>query len=952
MSYIRKLEGENMLKEYFEIQEEYEKKFGDKTIVLYENGKFYEFYQIHNETEKRGKAGEICSILNIVLTKRDKGISEVTIKNPQMGGIPLVSRDRHLSILIQNDFTVVLIEQISSPPKPERAITRIVSKSTHIDDINSQTNYMMCIITRTEEYKSSRITVAGWCAVDISTGTFYTEEIHPVNTVLNFSVFEEINKVMISIRPQTVIAYSLDGDISVLNAIEDVVKIKFNILEKIPENAHKITYQNHSFQKIFNITGQLSPIETLNLEYKELARISIMTILQYINDHNPRLTEKLSLPVCLNNSTYLQLENNTIEQLDVYTGKKDSLFEIVDFTNTKLGKRLLLFSLLNPIIDAKELQNRYDIISNFGYYKEIIPHLKSIVDIERLYRKIILLFSSPIEISSLMKSLEAFYTILEMMKTKDNGKYFPLQKLTSDITEIVMFLSDQVRTELLSKYSNRKDITGHIFIKNERTLEIESEIIKYRGILKELADYFSLSYFKKADSVTLGRNDSDGTYFFRMTCKSGDTFEKKAKTDGKVKIRDMEFNPDIFKKDTRIKSVAKLSSSETDSISQKISDLEEELVQLNSEMFEEMLREFAERFDEYFKRIIKYIGLIDFFKSGAELAEKYKYTVPALIEGESQILAEEVRHPIVERISDREFITNDIDLQSTRGYLIFGINGIGKSIYMKSVGVNLILAQIGYPVAAKSFRFSPYNKVMTRILSNDNLYKGYSSFMVEMIELKRILDNCDNKTLILADELTHGTEIHSGTAIITAAILELIERGSNFVFTSHLHNIITLPQIKNLGEALKICHMRVSYDEGKDVIIYDRKLVPGAGDPLYGLECCRGLHLDERFLKIAGDIRNEILNLNKPVKASKYNPKLMVDKCYICNSDNDLHTHHITEQFQAGEDGFINIFHKNNMHNLVVLCEECHRKVHKKQIKITGWKFTTRGNRLEYKEVK
>jgi DNA mismatch repair protein MutS len=147
--------------------------------------------------------------------------------------------------------------------------------------------------------------------------------------------------------------------------------------------------------------------------------------------------------------------------------------------------------------------------------------------------------------------------------------------------------------------------------------------------------------------------------------------------------------------------------------------------------------------------------------------------------------------------------------------------------------------------------------------------------------------------------------------------------------------------------SLKVYHMKVSYNEEDDVLVYDRKLTEGPGEPLYGIECCKGLHLNKDFLKMASNIRKEIMG-KKPTRTSRYNEKLIIDNCYICDSTHDLHTHHIVEQYKADKDGFVGIFHKDNIHNLVVLCEECHKKVHQNKITITGWKFTSQGNKLEY----
>jgi DNA mismatch repair protein MutS len=232
---------------------------------------------------------------------------------------------------------------------------------------------------------------------------------------------------------------------------------------------------------------------------------------------------------------------------------------------------------------------------------------------------------------------------------------------------------------------------------------------------------------------------------------------------------------------------------------------------------------------------------------------------------------------------------------------------------------------------------------MTRILSNDNLYKGYSSFMVEMVELKNILSRASKHSLALADELTHGTETQSGAAIMAATIINLSKSGCRFCFTSHLHQLSKMDRIKEL-ENVGMYNMKVEYLPQEDRLVYHRKLQEGAGIPLYGLECCKGLHLDREFLNLAMEIRKEILDENKmildPEKKSAYNSDFYLSECNICGTNKTLHTHHIDEQHLAVSNGYIDEKgHKDSLHNLICLCESCHQKLHKGLYKIE--KFDT-----------
>jgi hypothetical protein len=134
------------------------------------------------------------------------------------------------------------------------------------------------------------------------------------------------------------------------------------------------------------------------------------------------------------------------------------------------------------------------------------------------------------------------------------------------------------------------------------------------------------------------------------------------------------------------------------------------------------------------------------------------------------------------------------------------------------------------------------------------------------------------------------------------------------------------------------------------MMIYERKLRPGSGKPIYGLECCKGLHLDTDFLEMANKYRERLMN--EEVKKSNYHKEIEMKKCYICKSKENLHTHHIEEQHLADDEGFIGNIYKNNYFNLVVLCDDCHHLIHNNTYKITGWKITSRGVKLIWKKSK
>jgi DNA mismatch repair protein MutS len=239
---------------------------------------------------------------------------------------------------------------------------------------------------------------------------------------------------------------------------------------------------------------------------------------------------------------------------------------------------------------------------------------------------------------------------------------------------------------------------------------------------------------------------------------------------------------------------------------------------------------------------------------------------------------------------------------------------------------------------------------MTRICGNDNIYKGMSSFVVEMTELRNIIQRADKNSLIIGDEICSGTEAISGICIVSSAINELLNKKTSFIFTSHLHELPTINLIKDRKE-LKIYHMHIEIT-ADNKIIYERKLKEGQGSNIYGIEVCKSLDMPIDFMTNAEKIRKELLGINDKLletKKSNYNSCLFMDICQICKKNKSEDTHHINYQSFSNENGFFENFHKNNKHNLVNICRECHDKEHSGQINIEGYKQTNEGVILDVK---
>ena len=279
--------------------------------------------------------------------------------------------------------------------------------------------------------------------------------------------------------------------------------------------------------------------------------------------------------------------------------------------------------------------------------------------------------------------------------------------------------------------------------------------------------------------------------------------------------------------------------------------------------------------------IIEYTAECDLIQCRCYIANKYNYCKPEIQEAEkAYVHFTKIRHPLIEQLNERElYVTNDYCIGSSsdnapNGILLYGTNAVGKTSFIKSIGIAIIMAQAGLYVPCETFVYSPYNYIFTRILGNDNIFKGLSTFAVEMSELRTILRMCDKNSVVLGDELCSGTESTSALSIFAAGIEHLHKIQASFIFATHFHEVANYKEIKEL-DRLRLCHMSVIFDRERRTLVYDRKLREGPGENMYGLEVCKALDLPYTFLdrahelriKYSGDPTSQILQS----KTSRYN---------------------------------------------------------------------------------
>jgi DNA mismatch repair protein MutS len=929
-------------------------------------GSFHECYC--NETEGLNLV-ELAEKLDVVCTKKNSK-EPLSKKNPRMMGFPIHVTDNFIEKLCNINYTVIKIDQTSEPPKPKREVVGIFSPGTLINS-STTSNYIISIVI--DKIKTNNLCI-GLASYDLSTGYGSYFETYSNNDDLML-VLDDAMRYIETCPPKEIIVHNnLNDDEKFNNLTIDNIFGYLNIDKKILfsynniKNTNKLTYQKIIFEKIF--PNEKNIFEILNLHLYNWARFALTNLYDYLENHQFQLINKLKQPVEFKNNKFLYLGNHSLDQLNVFNKNPNekSLFQIINNTKTLLGKRFLSDALTKPLIDKELIETRYNSIENIinnKLYDPLSSLLEDIADIQRLVRRLELGTMHPYELYTLYLSL---YQINKLtLYCKDNN-IFDID-LNYDVTNILDYINETFNLEQITSlnFTNFTEYEYTIFKINKYKEidnlleEINSSTHFMDNLIEKLSSYVGdkKCFVKKNEennsTIQLKFNERDKHYLL-LTNRRCELLKKNLKNVetimiGKyiLNVSDLEFIELPRSSYTKINCV-KIKEISNELVVQKI-----KMAKYLKEKFKLELNTIANKFNEILNYWGEKVGFIDFINSGAITTIKNHYCKPIVeINKESFFNGTNLRHPIVEYISkDYEYKTHSLALGGSNelsGILLYGINSSGKSTLMKSIGLNIILAQIGYYVAAQGFIYTPYHSLFTRISGNDNIYRGLSSFMVELTELSSILKRNNCNTLVIADEVCRGSENTSSTIIVAYMLKTLCESKTSFITASHLHELVNLPTVKNLSN-LQIKHIKLTYDDASDQLIYDRVLSNGSGSNFYGLQVAKYLMKNNTFNESTDEILKEYNG--HVIKKSKYNSENYLVECEICKSKNNLETHHIVEQRLFDNEVIIN---KDNLHiqkdanyNLVTLCRQCHDDVDRNKIIIYGWEETSNGRQLNYK---
>lgn len=386
---------EILVKDYFDIHNHYETIYGKfRTIVLIQVGSFHECYG----TDEEGiDLISLSQTLNIVCTKKNNNVA-ISKSNPRMLGFPIYVTQNYIDKLIELNYTVILIDQVTEPPQPKRKITNIFSPATYINKkINNNLYLVSIVLDKIKDTKTNNYLVCiGLSAYDLTTGEGSIYETYSNGNDILLGLDDALRFLEKYPPRETILQNNLLETEVIINMTVKDILLYLNIEEKntyqIKIKEHdKVEYQKKILKKIYQIESNIDIIEFLGLQFYNWSRLSLIILLDYVSNHQIKLLEKLKIPEHYESSKYLYLGNRSLEQLDVFTKTGNTnLLNIINYTKTPLGKRYLVSQLTTPLIDEDILNKRYKIIEKIiknNNEKEINGYLEDIYDIEKIIRK-------------------------------------------------------------------------------------------------------------------------------------------------------------------------------------------------------------------------------------------------------------------------------------------------------------------------------------------------------------------------------------------------------------------------------------------------------------------------------------------------------------------------------------------------------------------------------------
>lgn len=776
-------------------------------ILFFRLGDFYEMFL--------DDAILVSKELELTLTKRSTAGDGIP-----MCGVPYHAAESYINKLVNKGYKVAICEQIGDPKAKgltKREVIKIITPGTVMNEsalTSSKNNYIALIYE-----ENHAIYLAG---ADISTGEcFYSIYDGPDRCQL---LFDELYRLMMPelllIKP-----FSYEGE------LKNFLSLRLN---------------NCFVNELTEITSQVEDLmlqhfDVHNRPDNKIAHKAIATLLEYLHETVKTDLTHLNKLTYLDSSKSLFIDTYTLRNLEITRnlrdgGKKDTLYDVLDFTKTAMGSRLLRKWLEYPLLSPKKINDRLDavanLVSDFSLRNNLREQLKEIYDFERLLTRMEVGTANARDMNALKSSLYVLPAIKKSLAKATAKLLANIHQKISTYNDLVVLIDKAIVED--PSFSIREG--G--FIKDGYNQELD----EYRNIAKNskrLLQQMEEDEKNKTGikSLKIGYNKVFGYYI-------------------EVRHSSTEMVPENYIRKQTLANAERYITPELKEFETKILGAQEKIVQLEYNLFTE-LRDILKTKISSIQNTAHEIAILDVLVSLAQAGDEYNYIRPKLLD-DGTIHIKDGRHPLVERILNQDlFVPNDTHLDNAQNeiMIITGPNMAGKSTYMRQSALLTLMTQVGSFIPAREASISPVDKIFTRIGASDDLVSGQSTFMVEMNEVSHILKYATNKSLVILDEIGRGTSTYDGMSIARAVIEHIRDHiGAKTLFATHYHELTDLEDdvhVKNYCIAVK--------EKGSDVTFL-RRIIRGSADKSYGIHVAKLAGLPQEVVKRAETILIDLEN--------------------------------------------------------------------------------------------
>ena len=771
----------------------------EDVILFYRIGDFYEmFFE---------DAINVSHDLELTLTGKNAGLDE---KIP-MCGVPHHAANIYIDKLIDKGYKVAICEQVEDPKDAKgivkREVIRIVSKGTVMSDdmLDAKNNNFI-----------GALKDLGHCFslsyADLSTGEF-------ISVLVEYELEKIINEIVNDNITELIINGNVDPRIiNILKNNYSVTISKEEVDEEIPE--YKDLYKDIKDVRIIS---------------------SVCVLLNYLTSTQKRSIDHLQNVKVKDYKTYLKMDIHTKRNLELTENLRTkertySLLWLLDKTKTAMGSRMLKQMIENPLIDKEEIENRYDMVSKlleeFLLKDELKDLLKEVYDLERLAGRVSFGNANARDLLQLKSSLKVLPRIKEIVSI------LGFNLVIDDLTDLYEFLDKSI-------YENPPiTLKEGYLIKSGYNKELDDLKLARSGG----KDFIAKLEEKEKErtgikNLRVGYNRVFG-YYIEVSKGNSRQVKEEFGWERKQTLANNErfITPELKEKE------------------QLILGAEEKIINLEYELFTNIRCKVKEVIPTI-QLTAKMVAKLDVMIAFATVTEENNYTRP-IIMPDKEVKITEGRHPVVEKVLNGEFVSNDIIFTKDKYVeLITGPNMAGKSTYMRQMAMIVIMAQIGCFVPARKAYLPIFDKIFTRIGASDDLVSGESTFMVEMKEANRAILGATERSLILFDELGRGTATYDGISL-AQAIIEYIHDNIKAItfFSTHYHELTSLEEHK-----AHIKNVHVSAHEEGGTITFLHKVKDGSVDKSYGIHVAKLAQLPDSLIKRADEILMSYEN-KKPKK--------------------------------------------------------------------------------------